>query len=101
LGVFSTATAHPGLHKRNNTWTGGAATNRAAGFTTGLARFAGRVDRTALRVRATPRVVERVRLFRDALIVILSTTSTGLSITGDYSTSAGQNRSQEHTGASA
>jgi len=63
FGVFSTATAHPGLHNRYCTCTGGAATNRPAG----LAGFAGRAGRADLRARATRRAVERVRLLLVAL----------------------------------
>src|ERR1700688_2825385 len=48
FGVFSTATAHPGLQSRYNTCTGTAAVKRLAVFA-GLA--AGRVVRAGLRVR--------------------------------------------------
>ncbi|MGD0908216.1 MAG: hypothetical protein ABSA96_11590 [Candidatus Acidiferrales bacterium] len=69
-------TAHPGLHSRYKTCTGTAAANlepvRAAGF----ADFAGRAaGRAGLRVRATLREAARVRLLRDALIIIVSTCS--------------------------
>src|SRR5882724_1683702 len=68
FGVFSTATAHPGLHNRYCTCTGGAATNRAAGLT----GFAGRAGRTDLRVRVIRRAAVRVLLVLVALIVFLS-----------------------------
>src|SRR6266478_4852684 len=68
FGVFSTATAHPGLHNRYCTCKGGAATNRPAGSV----GFAGRAGRADLRARVTRRAVERVRLLLVALIVFLS-----------------------------
>ena len=70
LGVFSTVTAHPGLHKRYRTCTGTTGANRLACFAGGFA--AGRVARAVLRVRDT-RVVVRVRLDRVALIIVVST----------------------------
>src|ERR1700704_3495018 len=71
FGVFSTATAHPGLHNRYCTCTGGAATNRPAGLA-GFSRRARRAGRADLRARVTRRAVERVRLLLVALIVFLS-----------------------------
>src|ERR1039457_1040696 len=71
FGVFSTLTAQPGLQNRYSTCTGATATNRAVGLT----GFAGRAGRTDLLDRATRRVIERVRLLRDALMVILATCS--------------------------
>src|ERR1700732_5093484 len=68
FGVFSTATAQPGLHNRYCTSTGGAATNRAACLT----GFAGRAGRTDLRARATRRVVLRGRLLLDSLTAFFS-----------------------------
>jgi hypothetical protein len=69
LGVFSTVTAHPGLHNRYKTCTGTAIT-LPAGFT-GFA--AGRVTRAVLRVRDTRRAARREPFVRDALIILFST----------------------------
>jgi hypothetical protein len=69
FGVFSTVTAHPGLHRRYSTCTGTTGVNRLAG----LAGFAaGRAARAGLRVRATRRAAGRDRLVRDALIIVVS-----------------------------
>jgi len=70
FGVFSTVTAHPGLHSRYSTWTGTTGENRPTAFA-GFA--AGRVARAGLRVRATRLAAGRVRLVRDALIIVIST----------------------------
>jgi len=70
FGVFSTVTAHPGLHSRYSTWTGTTGENRPTAFV-GFA--AGRVARAGLRVRATRLAAGRVRLVRDALIIVIST----------------------------
>ena len=69
FGVFSTVTAHPGLHSRYSTCTGTADANRPTGFA-GFA--AGRVARAGLCVRATRRAAVLVRLVRDALIIVFS-----------------------------
>jgi hypothetical protein len=70
LGVFSTVTAHPALHRRYSTCTGVAIT-RPAGFT-GFA--AGRAARAGfVRVRATRRAAGREPFVRDALIILFST----------------------------
>src|SRR5579872_1239165 len=74
LGVFSTVTAHPGLHSRYSTCTGTTGAKRLAGFTALTAgRGAGRAARAALRVRDTRRAAGRDRVDRDALIMVVST----------------------------
>src|SRR5580700_5167262 len=70
FGVFSTVTAHPGLHRRYSTCTGTTGANRLTGFT---AFATGRAARAGLRVRATLRAAGRDRLVRDALIMVVST----------------------------
>jgi hypothetical protein len=70
FGVFSTVTAHPGLHSRYSTCTGTTGVKRLTGFA-GFA--AGRAVRADLRVRATLRAVVLDRLVRDALIIVVST----------------------------
>src|SRR5260221_5275052 len=70
FGVFSTVTAHPGLHSRYSTCTGTTGVNLLTVFA-GLA--AGRAARTGLRVRATRRAVGLVLLLRVALIIVIST----------------------------
>jgi hypothetical protein len=69
FGVFSTVTAHPGLHNRYSTCTGTAGANRPTGFT-GFA--AGRAARVVLRVLETRRAAGRALLDRDALIIVVS-----------------------------
>jgi len=70
FGVFSTVTAHPGLHSRYSTCTGTTGVNRPTGFAAGFA--AGRAARAGLRVRATRRADDLDRLVRDALIIVIS-----------------------------
>src|SRR3984957_3572152 len=70
FGVFSTVTAHPGLHRRYSTCTGTTGVKRLTGFA-GFA--AGRAVRAGLRVRTTRRVVVLLRLDRVALIIVVST----------------------------
>jgi hypothetical protein len=70
FGVFSTATAQPGLHRRYSTCTGTTGANRVVGF---AGRAAGRAARAGFLVRETRRTAGRDRFVRDALIMIVST----------------------------
>jgi hypothetical protein len=73
FGVFSTVTAHPGLHSRYSTCTGTTGEKRLTGFGGFAAGRDGRADRAGLRVRATRLAAGRDLLLRVALIIVVST----------------------------